>query len=261
MRLHIFAMLMIWGGYLSAQTSANHALAAEAELITLADLQLGSEWIQHRVVVPEAELSCFQRPGEGATLLLIPGTFSDSRIFALTVRHLNPKLNLIIIENRGLGGSWPPPEKSSIERCAEDALAVMDALKVDLFYASGHSLGGMIALELGQREPDRVQGIVSIEGWTTASAAALAFQGDMKSTLSPAQLDILAAYRKDVLRRWSDEQIKMFGSIWRQWDGSAFLDATTLPILELYGMHRAIHLLNVFQADGGPCVRYQSDRG
>lgn len=197
MRPHICAMIIIWAGCLSVQTSANHTLAAETELITLTDLQLGSEWIQHRVAVPEGELSCFQRPGEGPTLLLIPGTFSDSRIYALTVRQLDPKLNLIILENRGLGGSWPPPEKSTIESCAEDAFAVMDALKVDQFYASGHSLGGMIALELGQRKPDRVQGIVSIEGWTNASAAELAFQGDMKSTLSPAQRDILSAYRKE----------------------------------------------------------------
>ena len=133
-------MIIIWAGCLSVQTSANHTLAAETEaaeteaaeteLITLTDLQLGSEWIQHRVAVPECELSCFQRPGEGPTLLLIPGTFSDSRIYALTVRQLDPKLNLIILENRGLGGSWPPPEKSSIESCAEDAFAVMDALKV-----------------------------------------------------------------------------------------------------------------------------------
>ena len=150
-------------------------------------------------------------------------------------RALEPSFDLVILENRGLGASGSPPEKISIERCAQDAIAVLDELKVESAFVGGHSLGGMISLEMGQRQPERVLGIISIEGWTNAQAATDAFQGDMKSTLSAAQEALLAEYRKQVLEHWSPDQIKMFGNVWRQWDGTSFLKATTLPILELYG--------------------------
>jgi pimeloyl-ACP methyl ester carboxylesterase len=209
-------------------------------LVTLNDLKLPSEFQQHQIAISEDGgseeiLSCYRRTGTGATVLLIPGTFSDARIFAPMLRFLDPSLDVIILENRGLGGSWPPPVQCSIELCARDALQVLDALNVKSCFVGGHSLGGMISLEIGRQQPKRIRGIISIEGWTSAAAAEAAFHGDMRSTQSDEQRKVLAEYRADVLRRWSPEQIKMFGSIWRQWDGSEFLQTTHLPILELYG--------------------------
>lgn len=180
-------------------------------------------------------LSCFRRPGSGPTLLLMPGTFSDSRNYVLTARGLDPSFDLLILESRGIGGSWPPPDTSSIEDCAADAIAVLDALGVEKCFVGGHSLGGMIALELGQRVPERVRGVISIEGWTNAQAAKDAFDGDMKSTLSDDLRAEMERYRADVLRLWTAEQRSMFGSIWRKWNGADFLATTSLPVLELYG--------------------------
>ena len=72
--------------------------------------------------------------------------------------------DLVIFENRGLGGSWPPPEEASIEKCALDAIVVLNDLKIKSFYVGGHSLGGMIALEIGKQCSSRVLGVISIEG-------------------------------------------------------------------------------------------------
>lgn len=210
-------------------------VVSSADNVPLLDGRLDPAFVQCFVQVEGGQLSCFRRPGSGPVLLLIPGTFSDARYYVATVRELVPAFELLILENRGLGGSWPPPESSSIEACASDAIAVLDALNIDACYVGGHSLGGMIAIELGRQIPERVLGIVSIEGWTNSRAASDAFQSDMKSTLSPEQLAEMEAYRADVLRRWTPEQRSMFGRIWRQWDGAEILRATTLPVLELYG--------------------------
>ena len=211
------------------------AFAADPGPVTLADLQLGPEFTQHLISVPGGRVACYRRSGTGPTLLLIPETFADRRAYAWTVRSLDAALDLIILENRGLGDSGLPPAHSSIESCAQDAIEVLNALQVEFAYVGGHSLGGMIALEMGRQWPHRVRGVISIEGWTNATVAADAFQGDMKSTLSTAQQALLQEYRKEVLQHWSPEQIQMFGSIWRNWDGSSFLKTTTLPVLELYG--------------------------
>lgn len=211
------------------------ALTFAESPVTRLDLQLGAEFTQHLIPVPDGRIACYRRSGTGPTLMLMPGTFSERRVYVGTIRSLDPSLDLIILEHRGVGASGSPPEQSSIEQCAEDGIAVLDALKVKSCYVGGHSLGGMIALEIGRRRPERIRGLISIEGWTNSKAASDAFHGDMKSTLTPAQEVLLAEYRKETLRAWSPEQIKSFGTIWRKWDGSSFLKTTTLPVLELYG--------------------------
>jgi pimeloyl-ACP methyl ester carboxylesterase len=230
--MRIFSQLLLFfcAGFVA---TLNDCSATDA--LTMSDLRLGEGFTQHLIPIPGGHLSCYRRSGSGPSVLLIPGTFSDARIYAPLTQRLDSSLDLLILESRGLGGSWQPPEQSSIEQCAADATLVMNALQVDQFYVGGHSLGGMIAIELGRQLPDRVRGIVSIEGWTNAKAAVTAFQSDMKSTQTPQQSSVLAEYRRDVLQKWSPEQIRMFGSIWRKWDGSNILLTTTLPVLELYG--------------------------
>lgn len=210
-------------------------LAASASERKSEGQPLSSDFVFHSFPIDGGQLSCAHRPGTGPTLVLIPGTFGDCRVFGETVRSLDKSLNLVIIENRGLGQSWPPPEEGSIEQCARDAILILDGMKIDSFYVGGHSLGGMISLEIGRTHPRRVRGIISIEGWTNAQAARDAFHSDMKSTLTPEQLQMQADYRKEILQRWTPEQVRDFGQVWRRWDGTKFLETTDLPILELYG--------------------------
>lgn len=213
---------------------ASAVLADERLGVRVIEHQLEPSFVQEFVPTKEGRLSCYRRVGSGPSLLLIPGTWSDSRVYVATVARLDPALDILLLENRGLGGSWPPPERSSIKQCAVDALTVLDALKVTSCYVGGHSLGGMIALELGQRAPRRIRGVIAIEGWTNHRAAK-AFQTGMCPTLSPEQLAARNEYKQECLKNWSPEQKAMFGQIWRQWDGSQFLRTTQLPVLELYG--------------------------
>lgn len=198
--------------------------------------KLSSEFVDGKVVAADGgEIAFARKPGSGPTLLLLPETFADRRIYAPLLRRLDASLQIVVIEHRGLGGSWPPMAKPSIEACADDAVQVANKLGVQRFFVGGHSLGGMIALEIGRHYPERVCGIVSIEGWTNANVAREAFQGNMLLTLPAIRIAELAEYRSKVLRRWTPAQKTAFGGIWRQWDGASFLQKTTLPILEIYG--------------------------
>ena len=53
-----------------------------------------------------------------------------------------------------------------VEQFAEDVLLISDLAGLQRFYVGGHSIGGMVALEVGRASPGRVKGIVSVEGWT-----------------------------------------------------------------------------------------------
>jgi pimeloyl-ACP methyl ester carboxylesterase len=197
--------------------------------------RFGKGFVDRFIPIDGGRLCCVQRVGSGPTLMLIPGTFSDSGTFRDLVRHLDKSLNLLLVENRGLGRSWPRAENGSIEQCAQDALLVAREMGASDFYIGGHSLGGMISIEVAGIAPEKLRGVVSIEGWTNWRAARDAFGNDMKSTLTDEQLKEVAAYRAEMLRNWSKTQVKEFGSIWKKWDGLHVLRTTNLPVLELYG--------------------------
>ncbi len=65
----------------------------------------------------------------------------------------------IAFDNRGLGESTLRTEPLTIESMALDALAIMDAEKIDQFHLVGHSMGGLIAQEVALRAPARVKSL------------------------------------------------------------------------------------------------------
>jgi pimeloyl-ACP methyl ester carboxylesterase len=193
------------------------------------------QFVRVTIETDGARLSCLHRPGEGIPLVLIPGTFSDSSAWFDVVSHLDPRRPIVLIEMRGQGESWPPMRNGTIERLAEDVFRVLENLGISRYYVGGHSLGGMVSLEIGRVRPEDIAGIVSVEGWTNFRAAKEAFGYDMTSTLSEEQLAKRLVARERVLSRWTQEQKDDFGTAWRKWNGYSFLCRTHLPILEVYG--------------------------
>jgi pimeloyl-ACP methyl ester carboxylesterase len=191
--------------------------------------------IRRRVPLDEGHLGYLVRPAPGPTLILIPGSFSDSTAWDDVAAALPNNISQIIIELPGHGDSWPPAREGSIERFARDVLLVVDDLDLERFFIGGHSIGGMVALQVASLRPGAVRGVISIEGWTSHQAARDAFAGDMDSTLSPDQRARKAGHRAAVTARWTQAQIEAFAKIWTHWDGYAFLAATDVPILQFWG--------------------------
>ncbi len=175
------------------------------------------------------------RGGRGPTLVLIPGSWGDYKVFMDVLRRLDRSFHVVIVELRGHGDSQPPTIDGSMESFAADVLRVTDALDLDEFYVGGHSIGGMVSIELLKQRPQAILGAISIEGWTHHRVAKEAFGGTITSTLTPEQEKKRQANRARVLRGLTEQQIKAFASVWRRWDGSAILEHTKRPVLELWG--------------------------
>lgn len=196
---------------------------------------LGPAFAQHTIEAPGANIAYHVRDGSGPPLVLIPGSFNAAGALGDIVDSLDADLHVVVIELRGHGRSWPPPENGSIELFAQDVLRVVDRLQLGTCFVGGHSIGGMIALEIARVRPRILAGVISIEGWTNYHAQRDAFQDDTMSTLSAEQLAQREQLRQEVLHRWTDRQKRDFAAIWKTWDGSDVLEQTELPILELYG--------------------------
>jgi pimeloyl-ACP methyl ester carboxylesterase len=182
-----------------------------------------------------ARLAYLERPAPGPVLILIPGSFGTHEVYADVLPHLDPGIHLLFVNLRGHGESDPPPEDGSIEQFGADVLSVADQAGVGDFYVGGHSIGGMVALEIGRISPERVLGIVSMEGWTRWQAQRDAFGGNQAPTLAPELAERRMRNREEATRGWTEEQVREFARIWRRWDCYDFLKSTDLPILEMWG--------------------------
>ncbi len=199
------------------------------------DVGLGTAFAQHTIQAPGATIAFHVRDGRGPPLVLIPGSFNAAGALGDIVDNLGAESHVVVIELRGHGGSWPPPENGSIELFARDVLRVLAHLRLRTCFVGGHSIGGMIAIEIARVRPWIVEGVISIEGWTNHHAQHDAFSDDTMSTLSAEQVARRQQLRQEVLHRWTDWQKRDFAAIWKTWDGFDVLEQTELPILELYG--------------------------
>jgi pimeloyl-ACP methyl ester carboxylesterase len=73
-----------------------------------------------------------------------------------------PRLRVIGIDARGTGHSDKPDIPYSMVDMASDALAVMDALRIERAALLGASMGGMIAQELALLAPERIAALVLV---------------------------------------------------------------------------------------------------
>ena len=193
--------------------------------------------IQHATitVADGATIAYHIRPGTGPTLVLIPGSWGDYHAYDGLLLNLPSAYNVVIVEMRGHGDSAPPTLNGSIELFADDVLSVVKHLELKHFYVGGHSIGGMIAIEIAGRAPAGLLGAISMEGWTHYQVQREAFGGNDAPTLSPELAREREALHARVKDRLTPEQREAFGGVWRKWDGSKILETTTLPILEIWG--------------------------
>ncbi|MGJ8546279.1 MAG: alpha/beta fold hydrolase [Sulfitobacter sp.] len=97
--------------------------------------------------------------GEGPPLLLIAGMLSDHATFAPLMPALTQHFTVIRPDNRTAGRTVPWDAPASVQIYAADVLALMDHLGHGQFHVAGHSLGGLIAMELAGANPARVQSL------------------------------------------------------------------------------------------------------
>jgi pimeloyl-ACP methyl ester carboxylesterase len=100
--------------------------------------------------------------GSGPALLFLhggPGLTDYGRLLAGEAAGWR----LISFQQRGLSPS-ATGGPFTVEQNVADALAVLDAHEIDRAVVAGHSFGGFLALQLAVLHPDRVRGMVLIDG-------------------------------------------------------------------------------------------------
>lgn len=111
--------------------------------------------------------------GSGEPLVLVPGLFGSAYGYRSIVALLVEQgYRTIVIEPLGTGwSSYPSKADYSLTAQADRIAAAMDSLGLRHVLVVAHAVGTSMALRLAFRHPERVRGLVSIEGGPDESAA------------------------------------------------------------------------------------------
>lgn len=107
---------------------------------------------------PSALVS-YRRWGDGPGVLLIQGVGVIGEGWRPQIDGLCDRYTTISFDHRGLGATVLGSAPLTIESMALDALAIMDAERIERFHVAGYSMGGLIAQEVALRAPARVKSL------------------------------------------------------------------------------------------------------
>ncbi len=93
---------------------------------------------------------------DAPAILLVHSLGTNLHVFDRQVAALTPHFRLVRFDARGHGGSRVSEGPYSIDQLGKDALAVLDALKIDKAHFVGLSAGGLIGLWLMRNAPERI---------------------------------------------------------------------------------------------------------
>lgn len=126
----------------------------------------------------------YEVDGSGPPLLLLAGMLSDSAAWGAFLPLIKDHFTVIRPDNRTTGRTVPWDAPADCSLMAQDAVALMNHLGFDRFHVGGHSLGGLISLEIAHMVPDQV-----------ASCAVLA-SGRIRVPRTAAVFEALLAVRR-----------------------------------------------------------------
>lgn len=150
------------------------------------------------------------------TVVLLHGWTATADINWFTCyRPLAEHYRVVALDHRGHGRGIRSRKLFRLEDCADDAVAVCDALGIDTFIPVGYSMGGPVAQLIWQRHRQRTAGLVMC-------ATAAYFSTSREERLSFLGISGLAAVARLTplqTRQWMTEQfyLQRKADLWEPW--------------------------------------------
>ncbi len=102
--------------------------------------------------------------GKGRDVLCVHGLTANCRCWDVLAAALAPRHRVLAFDLRGRGLSDKPSSGYSVETHCEDVKAILDGRGLNRAVLIGHSLGAFIALAFAAQSPERVSGMILMDG-------------------------------------------------------------------------------------------------
>lgn len=108
-------------------------------------------------------------PADAPPLILSSGLGGSASYWAPNIAALAEHFRVIAYDHRGTGRSDRAlPETVTVEDFGNDILSLMDSLDLTRAHIVGHAAGGLAALAIAVKAPERADRIVVVNGWSKA---------------------------------------------------------------------------------------------
>lgn len=171
----------------------------------------------------------------GPPLLFLHGTGCDLADWGSVIQKLPDRQRRIALDFRGHGQSGIPTEPFTLGCLADDVLYFADMFKIQEMILVGHSLGGMVAMEVASRS-SHVAGLVLLEGWTSLSSAGSAFDAGRFYGSLPHTAIADIQRKAGETRSWFKPNVwESFWTSVKDFDAYVYLEQARIPIYEVFG--------------------------
>lgn len=109
-----------------------------------------------------------EEQGKGDPFIFISGLVGLLNAWECQFEHFSDRFRCIAFDHRGTGDSDKPTDSYSTEIIAADVIALMDTLGIEKAHVAGTSTGGCVLQNLAIDYPDRLNGCIFTNTWTTA---------------------------------------------------------------------------------------------
>jgi len=136
-------------------------------------------------------------PADAPVVVLSSSLGATHRMWDANLAALEEHFRVVRYDTRGHGGSPVPPGPYDIDDLADDVVALLDHLGVERAHVVGLSLGGMTAMRLAARNPERVDRLVLL-----CTGAHLTPSSAWTDRAATVRADGTAAVAEAVVGRW-----------------------------------------------------------
>lgn len=104
-------------------------------------------------------LALVERPGGDVPLVLLHGITDNALTWVPVLDRIDPRCRVVAVDLRGHGESDKPDAFYESEAYADDVRHLIDQVFGEPALVLGHSLGGVVAVQVGVTAPDKVRGL------------------------------------------------------------------------------------------------------
>jgi len=144
--------------------------------------------------------------GQGKPLLMIHGNGGSINAFKKNIPYFSKKYKVIVVDSRAHGKSIDTKDSLSFEMMADDFDALLEAMHIKKTYVIGWSDGGINALVLAMRHPDKVIRLASTG-----------------ANLWPDSTALIPSLWKDMVKQYNEQKNKKWTTAKEKNDWKIFL--------------------------------------